>query len=177
MEKIAVGKPYKGNYRTEGIKFIYNEGFHLNIFLKDLKADEILDIKKGSYNFGLTIIEGLLFFTCSFGESIELSDVPFDFGLYTDGRVKELPAEIAEGKGLALNITAIDSHTGIVKAIRLIGLSTKFSRSLIAVSQSQSTVEVNRNEYGIKLMKVQNTYSSKDIYSRAVIRCAGNSTK
>lgn len=177
MEKIAVGKPYKGNYRTEGIKFTYTEGFHLNIFLKDLKADEIMDIKKGEYKFGLTVIGEMMFFTCSFGDSIELSDAPFHFGLYTDGRIKDLPVEIAEGQGLALNITAVDAHSGIVKAIRLIGLSTEFSRKLIEVCQSQSGVAVSRFEYDSKLQHIQQMYSSKDIYGVAVVRCAGKSTK
>ena len=177
MEKIAVGKPYSGTYRQEGIKFTYNRGFNLNIFLKNLSTEEIMDIKKGEYNFGITMIDGVMYFTCSFGESINISDAPFHFGLYPEDRAKDLPTVIAEGQGLALNITAVDSCSGIVKALRLIGLSTEFSRELIDISLSQSRLMVENEAYARQLMDSQNRYSSEDLYEMSLVRCSGNSTK
>ena len=171
MESIAVGKPYKGNYRQEGIKLEYNRGFSLNIFLKDLSNEEITDIRKGEYKFGLTMIEGVLFFTCSFGTSIEISDAPFHFGLYNDGRAKELPAEIPEGKGLALNVMAVDARTGTVKALRLIGLPTEFSRKLIEIALHQSKLKVTSEEIDTFTNSVQTFMPSSRIYEMAVVKC------
>lgn len=171
MQNIAVGKPYGGSIRTEGGKFEYNRGFSLNIFLKDLSSDEIIDIKKGKSQFGITLLEGILFFTYSFGAAIEISDAPFHFGLYGDERIKDVPIEIEDGKGVALNIMAVDARTGIVKALRLIGLSTEVSRKLIEICHNQCKVEISRGQFDKYLNSVQSFYTSQELYEMAILKC------
>lgn len=173
MNSLEVGEIYPGNYRQEGIKLDYNNGFTLYLFLPDLREEEVSDIQKGEYKFGLTKVEDILFFTLGFGESIDISDAPFHFGLYTDNRIKKLPRDIEDGQGIALNVVAVDSRSDIVKALRLIGLSTDFSRELIKTSIWQSNRNVNQEQYNRKLNRIFNAYSSLDLYNMATVRCNG----
>lgn len=173
MDSLEVGKKYPGNYSQEGIKLDYNGGFTLYIMLPDLNGEEIKDIKSGSYRFGLTVIENILFFISEFGNSINLSDAPFHFGLYIDNRVKELPRELLEGQGIGLNIIAIDSYTGIVKVLRLIGLPTDFSRELIKICIRQSNLRVDSSQYNRKFSRIQSAYSSENLYNESAFKCSG----
>ena len=170
MYSIKVGSKYSGNIKQEGIRLNYSGGFNLEIILADLTTKEIMDIKFGKYSFGLTLMEDILFFTCGLGKSIEISDAPFHFGLYTDDRINDLPKTVIEGEGLALNITAIDSRTGIVKALRVIGLSTDFSRELIRICLFQSKMEVSSQKYDRLLTNIQGSYSSQEIYEKTLFK-------
>lgn len=47
------------------------------------------------------------------------------------------PVEILKGQGALMQIVLIDASTGIVKAIRALGLETEFSRALNAAIAAQ----------------------------------------
>ncbi|MDT8718273.1 hypothetical protein IAI10_16520 [Clostridium sp. 19966] len=170
MSRIELGDIYPQKVPI-GIMLDYNNGFNLLISLPDLSEEEIKEIQIGKYKFGLTIKEDILFFTCEFGKAINISDVAFHFGLYTDNRAKCLPESIEEGNGLALNVIAVDYTTRITKAIRLIGLPTDMSRELLRVSKWQS----NRNtgNYEKRLKRLQMAFSSADLYEESKLKCIG----
>jgi hypothetical protein len=102
-----------------------------------------------------------------------MSDAPFHFGLYTDDRVKNLPAEIPEDQGIALTVIAVDNYTGIVQALRLIGLSHRFSEELLDICRNQSKQAIDRNAYYEKIAWVQRNYTSQDLYEFRMVECKG----
>lgn len=174
MQKLEVGKQYPGNYHQEGNYLDYDKnGFTLYYFLPNITKTEEEGFKTGKYKFALTVMSDILFLLSEFKPGLALSDTPFHFGLYQDNRIEYLPKDIPEGEGLALQIIAVDSATGIIKALRLIGLSTKFSRKLIEICVEQSKEKVDETMYGANLFRIQHSYQAKDLYKYKIVECKG----
>lgn len=177
MFEISVGKPYYKNIPRglDGMILEYEEGigFSLSVIYNEFTNEELNSFRSGDYKFGLSIVNGLMFITVQLGNSICLSDVPFNFGLYEDSQelAKNLPIVDLEDKsiGIPLNMFAIDSSNRMVMGIRTIGLSTEFSYNLIEECKKQANC-VN-NEYDNMLKIVTSLYSSEEIDSMAKVRC------
>lgn len=174
FQNLEVGKKYPGNYNYDGNFLEYDRsGFTLYYFMPNMTVNEVQGLKTGKYKFAITEMAGILFLLSEFKPGLNLSDTPFHFGLYKDDRIKFLPREIEEGQGLALTIIAVDSATGIVKVLRQIGLSTRFSRKLIEICTRQADERVNEQEYNMNIMRIQNSYQAKDLYKFRSVECKG----
>lgn len=171
MESLIVGEKYPYDHNKEGIILEYDNGFTLHIFLPNISAAEADGFKKGKYRFALTEKEGILFFISEFKGATTTSDSPFHFGLYNDNRQEQLPKSIDDGEGLRLVVTAIDNVTGIVKSLRMIGLSTSFSRELIKICLRQINDPISKESYNEKIIAIQKNYSSKDLLKFATAVC------
>lgn len=175
MQKLKVGEKYPGNYKIEGPRLEYGEnGFTLGIFLPDITKKEAESFQKGRYKFALTEISGILFFLYEFKPSIPISDTPFHFGLYTDNRIEQLPRELKLGEGLALSVIAVDTRSGTVRALRLIGLSTQFSRKLIDICLRQHEEGVDQSSYSAEIDRIQKAHTSRDLLKISSVYCKGD---
>lgn len=174
LQKLEVGKKYHGEYNFDGNFLEYDQsGFTLYYFMPNMTVTETQGLKSGKYKFAITEMAGIMFLLSEFKPGLYLSDTPFHFGLYKDDRIKYLPKEIEEGQGLSLMVVAVDSATGIVKVLRQIGLSTRFSRKLIEICLRQSKERVNETEYNMNIMRIQNSYQAKDLYRFKIVEYKG----
>ena len=173
LAAIEVGKSYPGNYHQEGVRLEYDSAFTLYVFLPNITEKEAQVFRTGPYRFALAEKEGVLFFLCEFKGAISMSDAPFHFGLYQDGRVKYLPIEIPESQGVALSVIVVDNYTGIVQAYRFIGLSHRLSLKLLDICRKQSKQAIDRNAYYEKIAWVQRNYTSHDLYEFRLVECKG----
>lgn len=172
--QLEVGKKYPGKIMSEGTRLEYDESwFTLYYFLPGITHVEQESFRKGKYKFALTEKSDILFFLSEFKPGINLSDTPFHFGFYQDERINYLPKQVEEDEGLSLTIIAVDSKSLILKAIRLIGLSTEFSNQLIDICVKQSHEKVIETEYYSKLLAVQHNYQANDLLRFATIQCKG----
>lgn len=171
MEILKVGQKFPGSYQREGLILNYSKGFTLLICLPNITEKEAEGFQKGNYKFALTELNGLLWFLSEFKGAIDMSDSPFHFGLYRDNRINDLPKTVNEGQGIALNVIAVDSHSGTVKSIRYIGLSTDFSRKLINICYKQSMETITKELVDMKINEVQLRYSADDLYRYSKTRC------
>lgn len=173
MQKIKVGEKYPGTYKQEGLFLDYENGFTLKIFLPNISEQEAAAFSSGKYKFGLAELSGILFFISEFKGALDLSDAPFHFGLYDDDRIDNLPTIHDDSLGLSLNIIVVDSATGIIKTLRLIGLGTRFSKRLIEICIRQSQEKIDKIECRKKIAELQNRYNAKELYKFAPIICKG----
>lgn len=173
MVKLEVGKIYPDKCGQPGIRLEYNGGFDLYIFLPDISLQESLAFSKGNYKFALTELKGILFFLAEFTGAMAISDAPFHLGLYYDDRYINLPDNIEEGKGLCVRVIVVDTLTKRVKALRLIGLPTDFSRELLDVCKRQSKEVVGKAELYHMIRMIQQLNSSKALYEMASVKCSG----
>lgn len=171
LKDIEVGKQYQGNYHREGLILDYNKGFTLYVFLPQITKEETQGFKKGKYKFALTEEQGILFFLSEFKGAIDISDAPFHFGLYKDNRIVDLPKGLKEKEGLGLTVIVVDAATGIVKALRKIGLAHDFSIKLIEICIEQSKGKIDSNIYDNRLRRIQMMYSADDLYKKKIIEC------
>ena len=169
MYKYEVGQVierFKG--RQEGVLFdMADDGATLVILFNKPTQQEIQEIKQGKLQFGMFVKEGIIFILSKFG-SMSWMDAPYHVALS-----KNLTAlqDIDEGKGYGCHIVLADTATGEIKAMRLVGLSTQYSKKLKANIESQKEQNFNELDYARKLNKIFNTYSTKEMVNYSEVSC------
>ncbi len=68
-----------------------------------------------------------------------------------------------DGKGLALTIVFADSNTGVIKSIRLIGMSEKFSKKFIGCVMENKVKPFDQMVYYQKINQIYNKYTTKEL--------------
>lgn len=77
----------------------------------------------------------------------------------------------SDSQGLALNLMLVDSKTGILKSLRLLGLSSKFTRSLFGDVMESKMREFDEKEYQELLSKIFSRYKTSDIVKMSKNYC------
>lgn len=168
MYKFEVGQLFKEGITRyqEGVRFDFlPEGPVLLIYFNAPSMSEINDIKQGKSRFGLFVKDNIIFFLSKFG-SLAWMDAPYSIHLTKEKFDIEAPSS---GEGYALNVFLIDAKTGILKAARLIGLSTKVSLSLLNAINAQRSQFFDLNNYSTKLQSLYNNYSTNDMVKFCVM--------
>lgn len=166
MEKLEVGKLFKqGKTRyTEGVRFdITDGGCNLYVFFSNPTGEEIENIKKGNFKTGFYTENNAIFMLFKFG-NLAWMDAPYSVHLSKNLTNFQL---FDGGQGLALNVYLIDATTGILKAIRLIGLKTRFSIQLIDAVEKQKNMSFEG--YDININSIMTKYSTKDLVKYGTI--------
>lgn len=167
LQKLEVGKPYqegKISYR-EGLKFDFRQdGAGLYITFDTPTTKEIDSIRNGDIEISVYPKDELLFLLFKFG-SLPWMDAPYSAHLSEPFTFEEL----TEGKGYSLFIVLIDAKTGIVKVIRQIGLSTKFSTQFQKLVEKQKEMPFDKQEYDRKINEVFANYSTEDLVKRTIL--------
>lgn len=168
MQEVEVGKLFKDDVTRyqEGVRFDINDaGCDLFIYYKYPSESEINSIKSGNFKTGFYAEKNAIFMLFKFG-SLQWMDAPYSVHLSKNLTRFEL---FDGGQGLALHIYLIDAATGVLKAIRLIGLKTNFSIQLIEAVEKQK--EMSFEGYDININNIMNKYPTKKLveYGRMMI--------
>lgn len=171
MHEYKVGEYFYGSPKQlpDHTRLNYDDtGLQLTVCLSRLTEKEIKKLKNGPAEFALYRKEGILFFLVRIPGVLDWSDAPLHLGLYTTPPA--LP-EIPEGLGLSLTIYGIEATDGVLKAMRLVGLGTKFSRRIIdTLKLQQRQGRVNRREIEMQIARIQREYASADMLRYAAVR-------
>lgn len=148
MNITAIGQLYQPG-RTEypeGCEYnFFDAGHQLRLFFSNPNKQEIHAVRKGKASFGLLVSENIIFLIFQL-KPLRWSDAPYSWWMVPEDRRAE-PQEISEGEGALLQIILINANTGIVEAIRAIGLDTDFSRVLHAQIRHQMQKPLAPQEY------------------------------
>lgn len=161
MIKIEVGKPFPSRHIRDGIFFDFKEeGFHLPIGLRNIRDDEIYAFRKGKIDIDIAFIDDIIFIIFEIDKVVMLSDVPFHIALSTT----PLEAlELKDGESYLLHMFLIDTSNNELKAMRLVGLSEKFSHVLKALIDKQLEGFFNMEDYERKLNNILNNMTQQDL--------------
>ena len=170
MFKYAVGdriEKYIGI--DEETRFdIDDEGATLLVFFNHPDKDETEQFKANkTFEIRFCQLRGIIMITSKIG-NLNWMDIPYTPHLSVN--LSKFPI-INEGQGLALTVMLIDAFNGEIKSIRLIGLSTKFSRELIATSMEEKVKPFNFAEYNSSLDRIYAAYSTKEIVKMSKYYC------
>jgi hypothetical protein len=167
MRSCEVGKLFeegKTHYQ-EGVKFDFTQsGPILFLFFNRPTQKEVESVKTGKFEYGLYVKDEVIFLFFKF-QGLEWMDAPYTVHLSEQFEFEE----VEDGKGFALNIFLIDSSTGILEAIRLCGLSTKFSLEFQNAVQIQRNIPFDKTTYEKKINMVYGNYATSDLVQRANI--------
>jgi len=155
--EFAVGKRVPFSV-SDGIHLEFDGvGFMLLCVLSRPTAKEKKAFKDGVPQFGLAVVEGVIFFLSRFG-TLNWMDSPFNIHLYHDNRVSLLE-EPGPTQGYALHVMLIDGATGILVHQRLIGLDHDLSMRLREAIVNQPEIP-NYNQH---LQRIMARYTTNDL--------------
>lgn len=143
----SVGSLFNENktyYQEEGCQIDLNDtGLVLTMYFHGPSESEIKSVREGKFTIGFKKLDSVIFV------SIKLGEIPHQTCPYTVHLSKNL-SNIKypnDGEGLPIQIFLINSDTGILEAMRVIGLSTKFSKELLDTVSNQSLEEFDVGKY------------------------------
>lgn len=175
MQILKVGEllaPGKTSYQEASWLDYTETGPVLMMAINRPSPKEIEAVKSGRIELALYEADPILWFLYKIRGFGPWSDCPFSIRLYDGkGRKFDWSEEIEEGTGLGLQIVLVDAGTGIVKVLRLVGMSTKFSREFRAMILRQLERPFDAEKYNREINRVYARLSSDDLAARADIRC------
>ena len=164
--------PDKTSY-PEGVIFEFDEAGPMLIYaLRGLSEGDSMAARKGKVELALYEAPPVLFILSRIQGLAQWSDSPFSIRLYDDkGRAFDWAEPIPAGRGLGLHVVLVDADTGILKAQRLVSLSTEFSRGLrAAILRQLEDAGFTPAAYHEKVDSIYRRYTTEELLQRAEFR-------
>ena len=174
---LEVGKPYPGlEFPLEGrIVYQYDvEGHTLLLMLRNVQLPEVVMVQRRC-EFGLLVHADVIFLLYRFG-LVPWGDAPYAWHLVAKER-QALPEPGTENTRALLQVVLADANTGIVKALRAVTFSPKFTQALHQAIRDQAAgVSLDRAVYDQQIRDAYRVYGgSEAMASAAPVRCRGGS--
>lgn len=168
---LQVGQPlFPGQtLLPQSTYFEYSEsGPMLIICMPELTEREVEAARKGRVELALYEHPPVIFVLHKIDGLLGWSDSPFSVRLCR--QEIDLTAPIEDGQGLGLQIVLVESTTGVVRALRLVGTSTEFARELRSAMVRQTIRPFSSEEYDRTIGNVYTMYTSKQLVMKAKAR-------
>lgn len=120
-----------------------------------------------NFEIRFTELENVIIVTAKIG-NLDWIDAPYNIHLSQNLSKFILPEE---NTGLALTLVLIDAQTGIVQALRFMGLSTNFTKRLVGAALEQKWKEFDEVEYYKKIQSIYNKYKTNEIVRMSIGYC------
>ncbi|MCB6992875.1 hypothetical protein LI177_05170 [bacterium 210820-DFI.6.37] len=173
MNKFEVGTvldEFK-NHEEECIFDITDNGAVMYIFFDSPTADEIQQFKSGHrFEIRFTHLYNSIVVLAKIG-NLNWMEMPYNPNLSKDFTTLQ---KAEDGQGLSLSIVFVDGRTGTIKAMRLLGLSTRFTKSLFKAVQIESNNGFDVAQYNNNVNLIFARYSAKDLLSMSSDYCKIN---
>lgn len=167
---LEVGKPFPGGKGSnESVIFEMDDsGATLLVLFDGPTEDEITQFKQGSsFEIRFTSFGSVMMLTAKIGD-LSWMDAPYNPHLSLGLTKFTIPEE---KEGLALTLVLVDTRTGIVKSLRVLGLSNEFTRKIFGEMMELKVKEFNHDSFLQKVTDIFAKYQTKDIVKMSVARC------
>lgn len=162
MTKYEVGQVIDNFIgHQEGTLFdVSDEGANLIIFFKNPTKEETEQFKNG-HRFEIRFVEiyGVIMMTFKIG-NLNWMGAPYSPHLSKNLTKLTFPNE---NQGLGLTLIFVDAVTGEIKSMRLMGLSTNFTKKFFGLLMEQKIKDFNVEEYNNSLNKIYSIYPTNKI--------------
>ena len=150
---------------------IADDGAIMQVFFNHPTQNEVDQFDSGkNFEVRFTELHGVIMLTVKIG-NLNWMDAPYHPHLSKNLTKFVLPTE---GMGLRLTLMLIDSSTGEIKHMRLIGLSEKFTRKLFGIAMEQKMQAFDHAEYLKTIDKIYSMYPTTQIVKMSKDYCKIN---
>lgn len=173
MKEYKVGQVVKDFIKhQEGAIFdVDNQGASLIVFFNNPTEEEVKQFKSEQrFEIRFTEIYGIIMMTFRIG-ILNWMDAPYSPHLSKNLTRFVLPNE---EQALGLTLMLVDAATGEIKSIRLIGLSTNFTKKFFGLLMEQKMKEFNAVEYNNSINRVYSIYPTSKIVKMSDVYCKVN---
>lgn len=98
----------------------------LRLYWKDLCAQVVQMVERNPVELGLTVQDGLVFLLYRIEGATEWSDQPVSYRNIAPSD-RQLPPKLQSGQFLPVQIHLVDADTGLLRAIRVFSVSSRFA--------------------------------------------------
>lgn len=163
-EYFAVGKIYKDfvNHKEEVRIDMDTSGIIIYIFFDGMTKEESANIGGGSrFEIRFLELEDMLMFSIKCG-NLNWMDAPYSphLGLSRQGIINMI---YKDNTGIPLTLIGVDSVTGIIKNIRLVGMGTEFSNYLLESAHRLKNKEFNMTSFDHNLQTIYKVFTSEQL--------------
>ncbi len=153
----------------ECVQFDIDDSGAIMLVFFDRPTQNEIDQFKADKNFEIRFIElsDVIMITAKIG-NLNWIDAPYNAHLSKNLSKFTLPNE---EEGLALTLILVDAHSGEIKSIRLMGLSTNFTRKLFGSAMEQKINEFDKNKYDEKIRSIYAKYNTGTIVKMSNTYC------
>ncbi len=166
FEMYQVGKANKNLIGNERVMFDINDGGGLLYVLFDSPTPEEIRQFDEDIDIRYAKVGSVFMMLFKFG-SLNWVDAPYSPHLSKFGTLEDPE----DGQGLSVQIIFADSRTGIVHSLRMVGLSTQFTRCLFSDIAEELKKPFDQQLYGIDVSAVFNSYTTDDLVTMANASC------
>ena len=156
---LAIKICYPGDYYYFNIIM---DTIILAYFYENPSFEEINCMKSGKCEFAVTEKQDILFFLSKVGK-MPWADVAFSSHLIIDEFTHVPP----EGYGYPVTVMMVDRSTNIIKTMRTIAVSSKFSKELKNILDRNKALNIDDAEYRKRTAEVHSRYSTLDLLKQA----------
>lgn len=142
---------------SDGVHLEYDDGFVLKYIFNHPTAKERDAFKNGVPQYGVMIIEDIIFFLSRFG-SLNWTDAPFYIHAYPDNRISLLEKPGSD-QGYCFRTQLIDGATGALVHQRQVDLGYDFSMCLYDAIIHQPVIP----NYNLLLQLIMAQYTTEDL--------------
>lgn len=147
---------------------IDDSGVKLIVLFDNPTENEIRQFKSGQkFEIRFTVLYNIIMFCVKVG-NLNWMDAPYNPHLSINMTKFPIPNN---NQGLTLQLILINSMTGQIKHMKVIGLSEKFSRELIGTIMDKKIEKFDIKEYDKNLTKIYCTYSTDQIVEMSNSYC------
>jgi hypothetical protein len=158
----------------EAGEYNFHQNTHeLRIFGSQLKKKDKEDIQRGPAQFGLLVEGDIIFLLYQFGTSWPLSDAPYTIHMVKNDMrtMPPDPSSLTDNQGIGLNILLVNAQTGIIEAIRFIGMDHDFSVALLKAIHLQAERPFSQRDFDRQLMEAYKKYPTTVAMWSSAIKC------
>jgi len=169
--KLCVGERFDHDMPEEGMSIILANGTPLLTFNFSVSPGEIQAFLNGAASFALFAEQSHLFFLFKIEGFLDWSDLAFTIHLAGDETIDEDDAY------LPFNLVLVDSHTKIVKGLRMVTVSPDFRARLAELIRKQAAEPFETMAYYRGIGRLYDKYpAASDLLKQAVIIEQGGKT-
>lgn len=163
LEKFGIGdriQKFVGS--PEGTQFDFDSsGATLTVFFNKPTDSEIAQFKSGNpFEIRFVEVRGIIMMLVKIG-NLNWMDCPYT--IHLSRGTLDFSDDIQDGAGYSLMLMLVDSTTGTIQHLRMIGLGTNFSRALRKKILNQLDTPFSSQNYDATLKSIYAAYSSKDL--------------
>lgn len=177
MHELEVGELYHPGRTAwpEITQYNFRSGGHeLLLIWTNPSPAEVGGVRKGPMELALVVVEEVILLLYRIKGAAKWSDAPYSWHRVPEDQQGELPVrpeEISEGQGAALQVILVQANGGQVRALRLVGLGTEFTRKLHEAIRDQAARDWDPESYDARLETLYRSFPRvEDLLERAVAR-------
>jgi hypothetical protein len=167
----VVGEPYWPQRRPpypEGIEFNHRCGYWFLTISQPHLTPRDMEALQGPAEFGVLVLDGLIFFLCRFGKVFKWTDCPYTWWAVPEDE-RTIPEPPTEPERALLSMTIVESTVNRIVGLRVVTLPKQVTLKLIwAIMDESNKPFMGQAEYDRRLKRIRDAYTPAELAKMAV---------